>query len=380
MPGDLSRRVLQRYLRAKADRLGTDFPSPEALKDYLHEHPHADKSKHTVVSPKEREKEHEKTPKKKGLFDAEKTKHLSGTIKQETKDPDTLFKDAEKAQEHQLKWLNQGQGLDKTIGAHVIRKDKGDDIDFTHKGPIIVIGNLKSKERAKEKVDSDFGGDWSRVGDVVRASVALDSYSQLEDVIKKLESTGLKLARKPKDRFENPTDAGYRDVLLNVVHPNGHVGELQLHLKPILHAKDAGHKFYEDVRSIEAKAKKEGRTTMTDEETKKVNDANQKMKDLYDDAWKKATKEVDKTKNAALHVASERTASSKFYEFGDLPAQWEQGKFPVVIAHDHPRAVYDLERFFRQATPISEHEFKALKEDLKKKASLAERILRRYQP
>jgi hypothetical protein len=50
-------RVVARYLQA------TEFSSPEALKEYLKEHPGADKSKHTVAKPEEAKKpEAEKEP------------------------------------------------------------------------------------------------------------------------------------------------------------------------------------------------------------------------------------------------------------------------------------------------------------------------------
>ena len=53
----LALKVAARYQVAK------DFASPEALKDYLHEHPGADKSKHHVVKHDEGE-HHDKEPKK----------------------------------------------------------------------------------------------------------------------------------------------------------------------------------------------------------------------------------------------------------------------------------------------------------------------------
>ncbi len=53
-------RVASRYMQALGvgmEQIGTEFPSEESLKKYLHEHPQADKSKHTVKKPGEHKPE-----------------------------------------------------------------------------------------------------------------------------------------------------------------------------------------------------------------------------------------------------------------------------------------------------------------------------------
>lgn len=358
-----------------------EFPTPEARKDYLKEHPHADPSNHTVKKKEEHEtKEEDDKPKSKApaLFSPKEVEKLSDTASQPTGDPDKLFEGAKVAFEQQLKWLNQGAGLDKTIGAKVVRADKegGGEVDYDQPGPIIVIGPMKKRERAEEKVKSDYGGDWSRVGDLVRASVAVDSFDDIESTLDKLRASGLKLARKPKDRFAHPTESGYRDLMLNVVYPNGHVGELQMHLKPILKVKSEGHKLYEGVRSIEAKAKAEHRDKLTDEEMHTVEEANKKAKELYEGAWEKATSpKGEKTKEAsysydrrAAYSYNRRMAArpKKFYEYNGLPSYWEGNNFPRVITPKREKTVYELEDFFNKAMPISEERFKRMEEKTRK--------------
>jgi hypothetical protein len=68
----LSERVAARYLLAK------EFSSPEALKEYLHEHPKADPKKHTVVKHEEKAKKVETKgiPKSKPLKDAKKVSRV----------------------------------------------------------------------------------------------------------------------------------------------------------------------------------------------------------------------------------------------------------------------------------------------------------------
>jgi len=343
--------------------LAREFATPEALKEYLHEHPKADKSKHTVKKEEEGKggkKEEPKAPAKPKGLDFGDTSKLGKDVTQPVKDPDKLFEEAAKAHDHQLDWLNRGKGLDKAIGGKVIRADKGDTIDFDKPGPIILIGPMKKQDRSKEKVEADFGGDWSRLGDIVRASVAVDSFDQVEEVLAQLKKTGLKLARQPKDRFDTPTSAGYRDVMINVVYPNGHVGELQLHLKGVLKAKDAGHKFYEEVRSIEGKAKKEGRDTLTEEELKVITEANDKMKALYDEAWASASKA--KGKGSKGRKTKEAASGPTKYDYNGLPAYWDKNRFPMVVTPKGEKPIYDIEKFFREADEVTEAEFKALKD------------------
>jgi hypothetical protein len=365
-----------------------EFNTPEAMKEYLHEHPKADKSNHSVKKPGEESKSEEKSEKtdeggaskSKALFDA-KERDLPKLVSQQTKDPGKLFKEAKDAHEYQLNWLNHGKGLDKALGAKVVRGDdkpigeflKELDSETEKDGPLIVIGPMKDQARSKEKVDADYGGDWSKLGDAVRASVAVDSMDQIHDVMDKLRKSGLKLARRPTDRFEKPnSDTHYRDLLMNVEYPNGHIGELQIHLKPVLQAKNGpGHKLYEQTRKIEAKAKSEGRDTMTPDEIKEVEEANKKARALYDAAWDKAN---GKAKNAstAERVASRAVkvaASTMYYDWGGLAASWTPPKFPhVTTLKGKERVVYELEKFFREAVSITEEKYNEMVRQTKEKA------------
>lgn len=363
----LARRILARYalsskfLRKFSGKVAYEFSSPEALKEYLHDHPNADKSKHTVKKPEEGKKPAEKKPSE-GLFSPEEVGSLGETIGQKTKDADELFQHASEAHQLQLGWLNQGKGLDKTIGAKVIRADKGEEIDLSAPGPIILIGPMKKQDRSKDKVEADFGGDWSRLGDIVRSSIALDTMDDLEKTLDALRKAGLKLARKPKDRFAKPTEGGYRDLMMNVEYPNGHIGELQLHLKPILHAKKEGHHIYDEVRKIEGKAKMEGRDTLTDEEQKAVDAALAKSKQLYADAWTKATGQAKQASLGERVLMRKLAGETKYFDFNGLPAYWEARKFPKKVTPSGDQTIYDLFKFFTEASPISKAEFEVLKE------------------
>ena len=111
---------------------------------------------------------------------------------------------------------------------------------------------LKRRERIVEKVEKEYGGDYARVVDVVRASAVFQNAADLARLVGSLSDDGateVKVVR-VKDRFSNPVSGGYRDMLLNVrVGDLQHVGELQLHIESIKAIKPKAHRLYDLLRS-----------------------------------------------------------------------------------------------------------------------------------
>jgi len=336
-----------------------------------------------------------------------------------SKDKFALKAQADEAHEQQLDWLNRGRGIDAAIGAQVLRGDQGaipadDKVDRTPdgrfqtkdkdgrprtfnskeeadffaegvgnekraeyfsnlpEGPIVLIGPKKAiTGRAQEKVDAKYGGDWSKLKDFVRASIIVDRIDQLDDLMKKLRASGLKLAAKPDDRFSKPTEAGYRDLSMNVVYPNGHVGELQIHLKPMIQAKEGfgGHKLYEKTRKFSTQAKKEGRSTVTLQEQILINDLNDKQKQLYGAAWREIQGEKGALRNyvesggmGKLSFASQTVQNKvQYFRYDGEAAYWERGKFPIVITDRGEQVEYNLKKFFTKAISLTKDEYAKLR-------------------
>mmetsp|Transcript_107211 Transcript_107211/g.311428 ORF Transcript_107211/g.311428 Transcript_107211/m.311428 type:complete len:448 (-) Transcript_107211:622-1965(-) len=113
-------------------------------------------------------------------------------------------------------------------------------------------GPNKTRARAVEKIEGDYGGDHTKLVDVVRASAIFTTFMQLALFVEVLLEKGCTLiVVRAKDRFNAPLDSGYRDMLLNVMLDGGeHVCELQLHLKPIIAIKPAAHRTYALMRSV----------------------------------------------------------------------------------------------------------------------------------
>ncbi len=154
----------------------------------------------------------------------------------------------------------------------------------------VFIGSLKGADRAREKVEADYGGDWSQLRDMVRATISVPTMEDVKTVVDKLTAAGIEVAQKPKDRFAKPTSEGYRDLMMIVKLPNGMLAEMQVHLKAMTLAKDAGHKDYEATRSLQGKYQEDQPTeAWSDEDHKKFYEALKAQKKIYSDAWSSAS-------------------------------------------------------------------------------------------
>jgi hypothetical protein len=169
-------------------------------------------------------------------------------------------------------------------------------------GEVAFPPGLKGKARAQEKVETEYGGDYSQLTDISRASIQYDSMDALYRGLQALGSE-FEIARL-KDRFQTPAPGGYRDMLLNVRMPNGHVVEVQLHLKEILAVKGGrGHAIYEEVRTIQANAAREGRD-FTADETRRMTELTAESEGLYGAAYQRALGHLPASEQAPVAPAA----------------------------------------------------------------------------
>ena len=125
------------------------------------------------------------------------------------------------------------------------------------------LAPLKGLKRGAEKLVEekfDVGG----MKDLLRSTIVVRSYADAQAVMDAIESE-FKLLRAPKNRTgdaplraqgkdvapEDPAKyAGYSDIMVNVVMPNGTIAEIQINTPDMLAAKGAqGHKLYEVLRA-----------------------------------------------------------------------------------------------------------------------------------
>lgn len=131
-------------------------------------------------------------------------------------------------------------------------------------GTAMHVGLKDADGRALEKVEGRYGGDWSKLRDVVRGTVTVPNESQLGDVLDstlaEAKAAGWQVASVENHYayevgssvFTGPTPSGYRDIGINLVAPNGMVTELQLNTEAMTTAKfGEGHTMYEEMRTLD---------------------------------------------------------------------------------------------------------------------------------
>lgn len=120
----------------------------------------------------------------------------------------------------------------------------------------IHFGALKRPARIAQKSAEKYGGDYSRVCDLVRMTIVCDSIKVVTQAFLAIaQSDGLRVER-VKNRlhpaFDATTSVGYRDVLLNVRDViSQHVCEIQLTLRQFHDIKiQGGHAMYKVLRLV----------------------------------------------------------------------------------------------------------------------------------
>lgn len=187
-----------------------------------------------------------------------------------------------------------------------------------------LLAPLKGKERAQEKVDGKYGGDWNRLQDVVRGSLIVDDLSSMPDTMAALrrnaEAKGWKI-KSFENRFNTPpppwdtgpTSAGYRDSSLVLVSPNGINAEVQINTKSMADAKEKGHVWYEEIRPILERAASGGAPISASEKAL-IDDRTKKSSELYNKAHIESYPQdahlPDTKAIAANKIAAKKTAAA----------------------------------------------------------------------
>lgn len=142
---------------------------------------------------------------------------------------------------------------------------------------------LKSRERALEKINSDYLGDASKLLDIAGSKVVYKKLDEVYDALKRFNQNFEII--KIKDRIQRPLSSGYRDILMNIRMKNGHIVEFRLHLEEMDNvANGIGHRLYEKQRNLEAIS-----TTriLTKAEKNKILLLKNEQYRIYNEAWAK---------------------------------------------------------------------------------------------
>ncbi|KAK7242587.1 hypothetical protein SO694_00016025 [Aureococcus anophagefferens] len=127
------------------------------------------------------------------------------------------------------------------------------------------VGAIKSRARAIEKLYRSYGGDASRLVDLVRTICKFDTLDDMISFVESLRDSPLVVVGSKNSlttAFDSKESAGYRNINLSVIVVDAftfshgleaHVSELQLGLQSIEALRDeAGHAHYIEWRDIKA--------------------------------------------------------------------------------------------------------------------------------
>ncbi|OJJ17113.1 hypothetical protein BKI52_30850 [marine bacterium AO1-C] len=125
--------------------------------------------------------------------------------------------------------------------------------------------SIKGWERAHEKQHDKYGQDATRILDLVRGTLVFESVTDLVQGQRYISQV-FEVYRIKNTIGSEFTDTGYQDMKINVQLSTGHIGELQLNLKSMVHQKGAGgHGLYRFIRAFD-----EGKTYKPADKAKAV--------------------------------------------------------------------------------------------------------------
>ncbi|MCT2276609.1 toxin glutamine deamidase domain-containing protein [Micromonospora chalcea] len=117
----------------------------------------------------------------------------------------------------------------------------------------------KNRDRVLDKL-VEYENDASKLKDLAGAKVQFDTLDAVYQALGRLAADPEVVILHVKDRFLDPQDSGYRDILLNLRMSNGHMAELRLQLAAIEGVAEWEHALYEVRRDLEAISESEGRS------------------------------------------------------------------------------------------------------------------------
>ena len=120
------------------------------------------------------------------------------------------------------------------------------------------VAPLKGKERAKQKAEEKYKGNYGKILDVVRGTLTYSSFTNMIKgmrIVLENEKLGYKVVRckqtyKSKDGKKTGSQTLYGDIKMNIQEiGSGHVCEVQFTLKDFIDVKQKGHHSYEEMRT-----------------------------------------------------------------------------------------------------------------------------------
>ncbi|MDL4814886.1 WXG100-like domain-containing protein [Actinomadura opuntiae] len=165
----------------------------------------------------------------------------------------------------------------------------------------------KDRVRALDKIINENEGDASTLNDLLGGKVQFGSVSDLYRALDRVQEVtrrhGVQVVS-IKDRLRSPQPSGYRDIRMTVRMPNGHIGELRLHLKSFDAVADHEHSLYEVSRDLpnvaeEGAARGEREPRLTPEERAVRLAINARLNERFNEALDQALAPPPRSGDAA---------------------------------------------------------------------------------
>lgn len=116
-----------------------------------------------------------------------------------------------------------------------------------------VIVPRKEQSRTRKKAEVDYDGDTSRVCDILRATIKINSAAQYRKITNLLLPAHNSSIVRLQDGFASPDkDGGLRRVLANIQLSNGHIAEIQVRHTSMEKAFDDTDKLWKRIRDMRA--------------------------------------------------------------------------------------------------------------------------------
>ena len=111
-----------------------------------------------------------------------------------------------------------------------------------------MVTSLKSPESVARKLRDEYEWNPKDITDILRGTIVVSSVQEAQEAAKRIASQFPQMKR-VKNRFLEPTHAGYSDVMMVIQMPNGVPAEIQITTPEMLAAKEGiGHRLYEVTR------------------------------------------------------------------------------------------------------------------------------------
>lgn len=166
-----------------------------------------------------------------------------------------------------------GRGEQVRSKAHKYAQAVCDELSLDSK-MAVTIGPIKAPDRIIEKAEARYKGDISKVGDVARLQILVDSPEQAKDAIrlffpgrsspfhKTMEDKGIKLV-KAEDNFTHPKETGWigLNIKLEADLGKGRKQQFEVQIIPsqLVDVYDTTHGYLQNIRSLKDGAKRQNR-------------------------------------------------------------------------------------------------------------------------